>query len=202
MELSGYAWHGLKGGSHPFYAIDRLSSSEQQKRLDQQWSSLTFQPPASQQPSWRTSELFHAERNAYSNSPSSSKGQLFQGESLSGLASSGSKVFSPLQMNHEELKHNANDISLSNVPLPSNPDLFSRPNDTVETFNLKRVDQGPVEALRTARPHLASPNEFLSHSRGQDTGLSNGKILFLHLAVVLITNDNDDTKTALKKFVI
>ena len=105
-------------------------------------------------------------------------------------------------MNHEELKHNANDISLSNVPLPSNPDLFSRPNDTVETFNLKRVDQGPVEALRTARPHLASPNEFLSHSRGQDTGLSNGKILFLHLAVVLITNDNDDTKTALKKFVI
>lgn len=105
-------------------------------------------------------------------------------------------------MNHEELKHNANDISLSNVPLPSNTDLFSRPNDRVETFNLKRVDQGPVEALRTARPHLASPNEFLSHLRGQDTGLSNGKILFLHLTVVLITNDDDDTKTALKKFVI
>ena len=94
-------------------------------------------------------------------------------------------------MYHDESNHNTIDISLSNVPLPPNPNLLAQgtENDNLETFNLKKVDPGPVEALRMARPRLASPMEFLSHSKGQDTGLSNGEITDIqpvHVHVVLL----------------
>lgn len=104
-------------------------------------------------------------RNALSaGSLLSSKEQSLQG---------GSSYFE----NAVDSKRDSNDISLNNVPLPPSPDMFaqSKESDNLETFNFKRADYGPVEALRMARPHLASPNEFLSHSKGQDSGISSGK---------------------------
>ena len=166
----------------------RTLNSEQQKRLDQQWNSLTFQPPASQQPSWKTSSTFpvdkksdhyNTERNTLSSSPFSSKGQYLQGEPFNSNLSAFEKMFSPPQMYNNESKRDLNGISLNDVPLPPKPDFImqNRDSDNLETFNIKRADPGPVESLRAARPYLASPNEFLSQSRtGQDSGLSNGKV--------------------------
>ena len=104
-------------------------------------------------------------RNALSGSLLSSKEQSLQ--------EGGSSYFE----NAVDSKRDSNDISLNNVPLPPSPDMFaqSKESDHLETFNFKRADSGPVEALRMARPHLASPNEFLSHSKGQDSGISSGK---------------------------
>ena len=114
------------------------------------------------------------ERSAHSSSPFASKEQ----ESLSRSTTFENKILNPSQIYYDESKHNMMDISLSNVPLPPNPNLLAqgKENDNLETFNLKKVDPAPIEALCMARPHLASPMEFLSHSKGQDTGLSNGKM--------------------------
>ena len=161
------------------FLLNRLSLSEQQNRLDQQWDSLTFQPTTAQQPSWKTSSASTADRNndhfsmgrnAFSGSMSSSKEQ-----SLQGTTSFKNKTISPPKTYHNESKLDLNDISLNNVPLPPSPDLFmqSKDNENLETFNIKKTDAGPVESLRMARPHLASPKDFLT--RGQDTALSSGK---------------------------
>lgn len=148
---------------------------EQQRRLDQQWNSLTFQPSAPQQPSWKTSEHFNTERNTLNSLPFLSKGQSLQKEPLNSNAFG--KMFSPQQMYENESKQNLNEISLNDIPLPPNPDFHmqNKENNSLETFNIKRADPSPVESLRTARPHLASPSEFLSQSRtAQDSGFSNG----------------------------
>ena len=157
--------------SRVFYC--RLFHSEEPKSLDQQWESLTFHPTPSQQPSWitnstSTTDQLSMKRNAHSGSLLSSKEQSLQG---------GSSYFE----NAVDSRRDSNDISLNNVPLPPSPDMFaqSKESDHLETFNLKRADSGPVEALRVARPHLASPNEFLSHSKGQDSGISSGKTAVL-----------------------
>ena len=112
-----------------------------------------------------TTDQLNMKRNALSGSLLSSKEQSLQ--------EGGSSYFE----NAVDSKRDSNDISLNNVPLPPSPDMFapSKESDHLETFNLKRADSGPVEALRMARPHLASPNEFLSHSKGQDSGISSGK---------------------------
>ena len=116
-------------------------------------------------------------RNALSASLLSSKEQSLQG---------GSSYFE----NAVDSKRDSNNISLNNVPLPPSPDMFaqSKESDHLETFNLKRADSGPVEALRMARPHLASPNEFLSHSKGQDSGISSGKTDALVCSDVYLLN--------------
>jgi len=180
-NVGGRAWEKeIMNESHK----TKVFNSEQQKKLDEQWNSLTFQPPAAQQLSWQTrstfatdkkSDHFNTGRNAFSSSPFSSKEHSLQGGPLSSQGPFGKKAFGPSQMYHEESKHNLNDISLSNVPLPPNPNLLmqNKESDNLETFNIKRTEHGPIESLRMGRPHLASPNEFLSHSRGQDIGLSN-----------------------------
>lgn len=152
-----------------FVCYCRLFHSEEPDSLDQQWESLTFHPTPSQQPSWITNSTYttdqlNMKRNALSGSLLSSKEQFLQG---------GSSYFG----NAVDSKGDSNEISLNNVPLPPSPEMFARSkeSDNLETFNLKRADSGPVEALRVARPHLASPNEFLSHSKGQDSGISSGK---------------------------
>lgn len=86
-------------------------------------------------------------------------------------------MLSPPQMYDNESKRDVNGISLNDIPLPPKPAflLQNKENDNLETFNIKRADPDPVESLRLARPHLASPSEFFSQSRPrQDSGLSNG----------------------------
>lgn len=171
-DVAGGSWE--KEGSHK----TKLSHSEQQKRLDQQWDTLTFQPATAQQPSWKTSSIVNADRNDdhFSMGRNVFSGSAFSSieQSSQGRTSFQNKIISPPKTYHNESKLDLKDISLNNVPLPPcGPDLFmqSKESDNLETFNIKRAESGPVESLHLARPHLASPKDFLSHSRGQDTGI-------------------------------
>lgn len=154
-----------------FCPIYSVLNSEQQKRLDEQWNSLTFQPSASQQPSWKTSNHFSSEKDPLTKVPISSKGQSLHREPFNFSPS----VFSSPNIYGNESKRDITAVSLNDIPLPPKPDFLmqSKENDNLETFNIKRADPGPVESLRTARPYLASPREFLSQSKaGRDSGLS------------------------------
>ena len=155
----------------PFCSLSHRSlNSEEQKKLDKQWNSLKLLPPTSRESAWNTSTAFTTNKEKIS----FNTGKQFEGYSPFSQEHTSNTL---VQTNCDEMKggDNTNKTSLNNVTPPLKPDWFEQSSDNLETFNMKKIDPGPVEVLRSSRPHLASPDEFLSHTRGHDAGFSAGK---------------------------
>ena len=151
-------------------------SSDQQKRLDEQWNPLTFHPAESRQPLWQKSNSFITIKDPSTKLPISLKDQSSQRE----LFNLNRSAFSPPQVFGSKSQRDtySSAISLNDVPLPPKPDfeMQNKEKNILETFNVKRTDPAPVEALRSARPYLASPSAFLTQSQ---TGHSSSMLKFV-----------------------
>ena len=135
---------------------------------------MTINPPASWKahkaiPTVQEVESYYTSKHIKTDKLFSSKEKSLSGGTTSGHTSFQPVFSPPLFRAHHELsaKKDTSEIPSTGVPTPSNLE-----SGKLETF--KKSEQVATEAVRTAKPYLASPKEFLSHLRGPEKQVPKG----------------------------